>query len=91
MNYVNQFLSAYASDNSQWKQKDTAIYLFSSIAVKGVVTNEGATSINPLVDVVAFFAQNVAHDLVKTMFTQFLRLIRSNISILSETNSPRSS
>lgn len=65
MNYVNQFLSAYASDNSQWKQKDTAIYLFSSIAVKGVVTNEGATSINPLVDVVAFFAQNVAHDLVK--------------------------
>ncbi|KAI3405828.2 CSE1 [Candida oxycetoniae] len=60
MKYVNQFLSLSASD---WKNKDTAIYLFSSLATKGSVTNIGVTSTNVLVDVVDFFSKNVANDL----------------------------
>ncbi|KAI5951635.1 CSE1 [Candida jiufengensis] len=60
MKYVNQFLSHASQD---WKNKDTAIYLFSSLATKGSVTNVGVTSTNVLVDVVKFFSDNVAHDL----------------------------
>lgn len=66
MVYVNQFLSNYNSNptGDTWRQKDTAIYLFSSIAAKGNVTNVGVSSTNLLVDVVSFFTQNVAPDLV---------------------------
>ncbi|KAI5964902.1 CSE1 [Candida pseudojiufengensis] len=60
MKYVNEFLS---HSNNDWKNKDTAIYLFSSLATKGSVTNVGVTSTNVLVDVVKFFSDNVAHDL----------------------------
>jgi len=60
MKYVDQFLSFADND---WKHKDTAIYLFSSLATKGSVTNVGVTSTNVLVDVVDFFSKNIAHDL----------------------------
>ena len=37
--YIDHYLAEYAKDPSgNWKSKDTAIYLFSSIAAKGVVT-----------------------------------------------------
>lgn len=80
LNYINEFLTSYNADHSQWKQKDTAIYLFSAIAIKGVVTNEGVisnqnnTSINPLVDIVSFFAQNVAGDLVDENIHMMLKV-----------------
>lgn len=61
MHYVNQFLSS----NDDWKHKDTAIFLFSSLAAKGSITNAGVTSTNVLVDVVKFFSENIAHDLVQ--------------------------
>lgn len=63
MIYVNQFLSKGASD---WKDKDVAIYLFSALAAKGSVTNVGVTSTNVLVDVVKFFSENIATDLMNT-------------------------
>ena len=50
MTYVNQFLS-----HNDWRNKDIAIYLFTSLAAKGSVTNIGVTSTNMLVDVVDFF------------------------------------
>ena len=62
MTYVNQFLSS----QSDWKNKDIAIYLFSSLAAKGSVTNVGVTSTNVLVDVVKFFSDNIANDLMNT-------------------------
>lgn len=65
MTYVNQFLAEFASNSKEWKQKDTAIYLFSAISVKGLITAEGVRETNPLVDVVDFFAKNVASDLVR--------------------------
>lgn len=61
MKYVNQFLTMTQDD---WRNKDTAIYLFSSLATKGSVTNIGVTSTNVLVDVVKFFTDNIANDLV---------------------------
>ncbi|ODV77545.1 Cse1-domain-containing protein [Suhomyces tanzawaensis NRRL Y-17324] len=61
MKYVNKFLSI-SGDN--WKNKDTAIYLFSSLATKGNITSQGVTSTNVLVDVVQFFSENIAQDLL---------------------------
>lgn len=60
MIYVNQFLS-----HSDWRNRDIAIYLFSSLAAKGSVTNIGVTSTNMLVDVVKFFTDNIASYLVE--------------------------
>lgn len=59
MNYVQQFLS-----NSDWRNKDIAIYLFISLAANGSITNVGVTSTNVLLDVVKFFTENVANDLM---------------------------
>lgn len=64
MGYVNQFLAAYAADSTQWRQKDTAVNCFIAVATKGNVTGAGVSATNLLVDVVAFFQQNVAGDLV---------------------------
>lgn len=55
MSYVNRFLS-----HDDWRNRDIAIYLFSSLAAKGSVTNIGVTSTNMLVDVVNFFTDNIA-------------------------------
>ncbi|QBM86871.1 exportin-2 importin alpha re-exporter [Metschnikowia aff. pulcherrima] len=59
MSYVNQFLS-----HNDWRNRDIAIYLFTSLAAKGSVTNIGVTSTNMLVDVVDFFTSNIASYLV---------------------------
>ncbi|KAK7204939.1 Cse1-domain-containing protein [Myxozyma melibiosi] len=64
MSYVQHYLQTYNSDKSEWRAKDTAVYLFSSVAVKGTVTASGASATNMLLDVVGFFSQNIAPDLV---------------------------
>jgi exportin-2 (importin alpha re-exporter) len=54
----------YASNPAaNWKSKDTAIYLLTSIASRGATVQHGVTSTNVLVDVVQFFGQNVFPDL----------------------------
>lgn len=64
LSYVNNYLSQFQADQSRWKDKDIAIYLFSAIAAKGSLTNAGVTVTNLLVDVVQFFGTYVAPDLV---------------------------
>ncbi|WPH00848.1 Hypothetical protein R9X50_00367800 [Acrodontium crateriforme] len=63
--YVDHFLANYAQDRTNnWKSKDVAVHLFSSIAAKGVATAaKGVLSVNPNVDVIDFFQKNVAEDL----------------------------
>ncbi|KAF4998055.1 hypothetical protein FGRMN_3418 [Fusarium graminum] len=62
--YINHYLSQGSSD---WKAKDTAIYLFISIAAKGAVTAaQGVKTVNPLVNVVEFFEQHIAQDLINS-------------------------
>ena len=64
--YINHYISDFSKDpKNNWKSKDTAVYLFSSIAAKGVVTtSQGVKSVNSLVNVVDFFQRNIANDLV---------------------------
>ncbi|KAI9813783.1 MAG: importin-alpha export receptor [Pycnora praestabilis] len=64
--YIDHYLTEYSKDPSnQWKAKDTAVYLFSSIAAKGVTTtSQGLKSVNTYVDVVDFFQKNIASELI---------------------------
>ncbi|SJX63336.1 probable CSE1-Nuclear envelope protein that mediates the nuclear export of importin alpha [Sporisorium reilianum f. sp. reilianum] len=62
--YIMQYLEQYRADpHANWKQKDTAIYLLTSIASKSSTAQHGVTSTNELVDVVQFFSDNVFADL----------------------------
>ncbi|KAF2204358.1 Cse1-domain-containing protein [Delitschia confertaspora ATCC 74209] len=62
--YINHYLQEYAKNNENWQAKDTAVYLFSAIAAKGAATaTQGVLSVNPQVDLVGFFDQNIAQDL----------------------------
>ncbi|KAN0103021.1 Cse1 domain containing protein [Hyaloscypha variabilis] len=64
--YITHYLAAFTRDpSSEWKSKDTAVYLFSAIAAKGVITTtHGVKTTNSSVDVVEFFQNNIATDLV---------------------------
>lgn len=82
MSYVDQFLL-----RDDWENKDKAIYLFSSLAAKGSVTNIGVTSTNMLVDVVQFFTNNIASYLVgdanpilKTDAIKFILTFRNQLT-----------
>ncbi|WWC58466.1 uncharacterized protein I303_101008 [Kwoniella dejecticola CBS 10117] len=62
--YITTLLQQYAQNPTEnWKSKDTAIYLLTSIASRGSTQQLGVTSTNVLVDVVEFFGQNVFSDL----------------------------
>jgi exportin-2 (importin alpha re-exporter) len=60
--YINHYMNEGKTD---WKAKDTAIYLFLAIAAKGTVTAaQGVKTVNQYVNVVDFFEKNVAGDLI---------------------------
>lgn len=63
--YIDHYLVEYSSDaKANWKSKDTAVYLYSSIAIKGTVTaSQGVKSINDFVNILEFFQNNIAKDL----------------------------
>ena len=65
MQYISHFMQEYSQDpKSKWKSKDTAVYLFCSIAAVGTVTSHaGVKAINPQVDMIDFFQKNIAQDL----------------------------
>ncbi|EEH33570.1 importin alpha re-exporter [Paracoccidioides lutzii Pb01] len=64
--YSDHYLAEYSKNPSEhWKSKDTAVYLFSAIAAKGVATAiHGVTSTNSLVNITDFFQKHLASDLV---------------------------
>ncbi|KAL2261541.1 hypothetical protein VTK26DRAFT_3939 [Humicola hyalothermophila] len=60
--YISHYLVAGKND---WKAKDTAVYLFLAIAAKGAVTAaHGVKTVNSHVNVVEFFEQHIASDLL---------------------------
>ena len=89
--YINHYLSDYSKDpRNNWKSKDTAVFLYSSIAAKGVITaSQGVKSTNAYVDVVNFFQTNIANDLLsetgiepilKVDAIKYLYMFRSQMS-----------
>ncbi|RGB41994.1 exportin-2-like protein [Rhizophagus diaphanus] len=61
--YINQYLQRYTENPRNWKDKDAAIYLLTSIAAPGSTTKHGVTTTNEFVDVVEFFSKNMLPDL----------------------------
>ncbi|RIA85430.1 exportin-2-like protein [Glomus cerebriforme] len=63
MTYINQYLQHYTENPRNWKDKDAAIYLLTSIAAPGSTTKHGVTITNESVNVVDFFSKNMLPDL----------------------------
>ncbi|GAA5824131.1 hypothetical protein JCM5353_006154 [Sporobolomyces roseus] len=62
--YISIYLQQYASNpQTNWKSKDTAIFLLTSIATRGSTSQQGVTSTNALVDVIKFFSEHILADL----------------------------
>lgn len=60
--YIDHYLQQGQTD---WKAKDTAVYLYLAIAAKGAVTAaQGVKTVNPHVNVVEFFQNHIASDLI---------------------------
>jgi len=65
LSYIDKYLQLYQADTSKWKEKDTAIALFISIASDSqVITQAGVTSTR--LNVVEFFSKHVMSDLENT-------------------------
>ncbi|CAF9915514.1 MAG: importin-alpha export receptor [Alectoria fallacina] len=66
LQYIDHYLSDYSKNPaSNWKAKDTAVYLYSSTAARGTITaSQGVTSVNNFANVIEFFQNNIAGDLV---------------------------
>jgi exportin-2 (importin alpha re-exporter) len=88
--YINAYLENYAKDPaSNWKSKDTAVYLFTAIAAKGTATAaQGVLSVNENVNILDFFTTHIASDLqtegaeaiLKVDAIKFLYVFRSQLS-----------
>ncbi len=64
--YVQHHLQKFNQNPAEeWKSKDAATYLFSAIAAKGAVTtSHGVRETNSELNVVEFFQNNIASDLI---------------------------
>ena len=93
LRYVEHYMKDYSKDPSaNWKSKDTAVYLYSSIAAKGTVTtSQGVTSTNDFANVIEFFQKHIANDLVSDAGTEpvlqvdaikYLYIFRSQITAM---------
>lgn len=89
--YIDHYLSEYSQNpKTSWKSKDTAVYLYSSIAAKGAVTaSHGVKSTHDFVNIIEFFQKHIAKDLVsdtgiepilKVDAIKYLYTFRSQIS-----------
>ena len=91
LRYVQHYLSDYTTNPAgNWKSKDTATYLYISIAAKGTITtSQGVTTVNDFANVVEFFSKHIANDLVsdndvqpilKVDAIKYLYIFRSQIT-----------
>ncbi|KAK2157652.1 hypothetical protein LSH36_187g00016 [Paralvinella palmiformis] len=62
--YVQAMLQEYTKNPAQnWKNKDAAIYLVTSLAAKGQTQKQGVTKTSELVNILDFFNGHIAPDL----------------------------
>jgi exportin-2 (importin alpha re-exporter) len=86
--YINHYLSEYSKNPSvNWRAKDTALFLFSAIAIKSSTAKGGVTSTNLLIDVVQFWAGNVqgefskraAHPVLQADYIRYIYMFRNQV------------
>ncbi|MGH0145719.1 UNVERIFIED_CONTAM: hypothetical protein FKN15_024670 [Acipenser sinensis] len=70
--YVNSMLTEYAkSPGTNWKHKDAAIYLVTSLASKAQTQKHGITQANELVNLTEFFVGHILPDLKSANVNEF--------------------
>ncbi|XP_072259360.1 exportin-2 [Pyxicephalus adspersus] len=70
--YVNSMLQEYAKNpNVNWKHKDAAIYLVTSLASKAQTQKHGITQANELVNLTEFFVNHILPDLKSSNINEF--------------------
>lgn len=70
--YITAMLQLYAKDPTRnWKNKDVAIYLVTSMAVKAQTAKLGTTQTSSLVNICDFYQEFVAPDLRNPNLTEF--------------------
>uniref|UniRef100_A0A8C6PGL3 Exportin-2 n=1 Tax=Nothobranchius furzeri TaxID=105023 RepID=A0A8C6PGL3_NOTFU len=70
--YVNSMLTEYAkSPRENWKHKDAAIYLVTSLASKAQTQKHGITQANELVNLNEFFVNHILPDLKSSNIDEF--------------------
>ena len=88
--YINHYLLEYQqSPTTNWRSKDTALFLFSAIAIKSSTTLGGVTSTNILVDVCQFWAHNClgeftqrnAHPVVQADYIRYICIFRNQVPL----------
>jgi len=86
--YINHYLAEYAKNRSKnWSAKDTALTMFSAIAIKSSTAREGVTSTNLLVDVVQFWSLNCleefqaksAHPVLQADYIRYIHVFRNQV------------
>ncbi|CAG0882648.1 unnamed protein product [Darwinula stevensoni] len=89
--YVKVMLEKYQEDvNKNWRSKDTALYLVTSLTAKGKTAKTGITQTNQLVDVTAFFHDHILPELqsprvderpiIKADCLRYILVFRSQLS-----------
>ncbi|XP_010174598.1 exportin-2 isoform X2 [Antrostomus carolinensis] len=70
--YVNSMLQEYAKNPTvNWKHKDAAIYLVTSLASKAQTQKHGITQANELVNLTEFFVNHIQPDLKSASVNEF--------------------
>uniref|UniRef100_A0A023GFX0 Exportin-2 n=1 Tax=Amblyomma triste TaxID=251400 RepID=A0A023GFX0_AMBTT len=70
--YISAMLQLFAKEPTRnWKNKDVAIYLVTSMAVKAQTAKLGTTQTSSLVNVVDFYQEFIAPDLQNQNLTEF--------------------
>uniref|UniRef100_A0A8C5AWA8 Exportin-2 n=1 Tax=Gadus morhua TaxID=8049 RepID=A0A8C5AWA8_GADMO len=70
--YVNSMLAEYAKNPGlNWKHKDAAIYLVTSLASKAQTQKHGITQANELVNLTEFFVNHIITDLKSPNINEF--------------------
>ncbi|KAM9372228.1 exportin-2 isoform 1-T1 [Phaethornis superciliosus] len=70
--YVNSMLQEYAKNPAvNWKHKDAAIYLVTSLASKAQTQKHGITQANELVNLTEFFVNHIQPDLKSANVNEF--------------------
>jgi len=86
--YINHYLAEYAKNPAQnWRSKDTALFLFSAIAIKSSTATGGVTSTNILVDVCQFwtgnaqreFMERMGHPVLQADYIRYLHVFRNQV------------
>ena len=86
--YINHYLNEYVKNPRQnWRSKDTALFLFSAIAIKSSTALGGVTSTNILVDVCQFWTGNAqqefiaqsSHPVLQADYIRYIYVFRNQV------------